>query len=288
MTNLSIVRAGVLAGLAALLAGAAGAETPVERGRYLVETIAGCGNCHTPRGPGGDFVPGKELAGGFVITDGPFRAVTSNITPDRETGIGNWTDAQIVKAIREGIRPDGSVIGPPMPIELYRGLSDTDANAMVAYLRKVKPVANKVEKSTYQIPLPPNYGPPVGVVPDVPRDDKVKYGAYLAGPVGHCIECHTPFGQGGHRDWSRVGQGGQEFKGPWGVSVARNITPHPTDGLGEWTDAEIKRAITTGVSRNNVRLAPPMGYSFYAKMTSEDLDALVAYLRSLKPLPHAK
>ncbi len=108
-----------------------------------------------------------------------------------------------------------------MPIELYRKLSDTDVNAMVAYLRTVTPVANKVEKSVYRIPLPPNYGPPVGTVADLPRTDKVKYGEYLAGPVGHCgIEFHTPLVQG-HHNWSRIGQGGQEFHGPWGVSVRR-------------------------------------------------------------------
>ena len=261
------------------------AETPAERGRYLVETIAGCGNCHTPRGPGG-FVAGKHLAGGFVMDEQPFRAVTSNITPDKDTGIGNWTDAQIARAIREGIRPDGTLIGPPMPFELYRRLSDSDVAAMVAYLRTVPAVSNKVEKSVYRIPLPPNYGPPVGSMPDVPRADKVKYGEYLAGPVGHCVDCHTPLVRG-HRDWSRIGQGGQEFQGPWGVSVARNITPHPTDGLGGYSDDEIKRAITEGVGKGGVKFAPPMGFGFYAKMTGEDLDALVAYLRSLKPLARA-
>jgi len=150
----------------------------------------------------------------------------------------------------------------------------------------VPAVSNKVEKSVYRIPLPPNYGPSVGSVANVPRTDKVKYGEYLAGPVGHCIECHTPLVRG-RRDWSRVGQGGHEFEGPWGVSVARNITPHPDDGLGQWTDAEIKRAITEGISKGGVKLAPPMAFELYAKMTSEDLDALVAYLRALKPLARA-
>jgi hypothetical protein len=270
----------------ALGAASARAEAPVERGRYLVETIAGCGNCHTPRGPGGVFDATKELAGGFVVDEKPFRAVASNITPDKETGIGTWTDAQIAKAIREGIRPDGSLVGPPMPIGLYRKLSDSDLMAMVAYLRTVKPVRNKVEKSTYRIPLPPNYGPPVTSVPDVPRTDKVKYGEYLAGPIGHCVECHTPMVQGKH-DWSRIGQGGMEFNGPWGVSVGRNITPHPEDGLGTWSDGEIKRAITQGISKNGSKLYPPMPYSLYAKVRGEDLDAVVAYLRSLKPLPRA-
>lgn len=269
-------------------AATAAAETPVERGRYLVESIAGCGNCHTPRGPGGVFAAGKELAGGFVVVDiKEFRAIASNITSDKETGIGNWTDAQIAKAIREGIRPDGSLIGPPMPFELYRQISDSDLMAMVAYLRTVKPVSNKVEKSAYRIPLPPAYGPPVTSVPDVPRTDKVKYGAYLAGPVGHCVECHTPMDEKGRRIWSRIGQGGDKFEGPWGVSVSRNITPHPEDGLGKWTDAEIKRAITQGISKDGAKLFPPMAFSLYAKVKDEDLGAIVAYLRSMKPLPRA-
>ncbi len=275
------------AAMLALGAATAAAETPVERGRYLVETIAGCGNCHTPRGPGGVFAADKHMAGGFVVVDEkPFRAVALNITPDKETGIGNWTDAQIAKAIREGIRPDGSLIGPPMPFELYRKLSDTDLAAIVAYLKTLKPISNKVEKSVYRIPLPPAYGPPVASVPDVPRADKVKYGEYLAGPVGHCVECHTPMDKG-HHDWSRIGQGGMKFNGPWGVSVARNITPHPEDGLGKWTDAEIKRAITQGISKEGTRLAPPMAYALYAKVTEADLDAIVTYLRTLKPLPRA-
>lgn len=275
----------MLAGLSAITP--AGAETPVERGRYLVETIAACGNCHTPRGPGGVTQADKALAGGFVFDEPPFTAVSSNITPDRETGIGAWTDAQIAKAIREGIRPDGSLIGPPMPFEVYRHLSDSDVAAIVAYLRTVPAVNNKVAKSVYRIPLPPAYGPPVGSVPDVPRTDKVKYGEYLAGPVGHCMECHTPLVQGGRRDWARIGQGGQEFKGPWGVSVARNLTPHRADGLGDWTDAEIKTAIRTGVAKGGTRLAPPMGFEYYAKITDSDLDAIVAYLRQLKPLVRA-
>jgi mono/diheme cytochrome c family protein len=150
----------------------------------------------------------------------------------------------------------------------------------------VKPVSNKVEKSVYRIPLPPNYGPPVASVPDVPRTDKVKYGEYLAGPVGHCVECHTPQDKG-HHDWSRIGQGGMEFNGPWGTSVARNITPHAEDGLGKWSDAEIKRAITQGIAKDGRKLNPPMAYSLYAKVKDEDLDAIVAYLRTLKPLPRA-
>ncbi len=250
----------------------------LERGRYLVEVTAACGNCHTPKGPTGN-IPGRELAGGFAIDAPPFRAVASNITPDPETGIGRWTDAQIARAIREGIRPDGSLIGPPMPFAFYRGLSDGDLAAMVAYLRTVPPIRNQVEKSTYRIPLPPNYGPPVTSVA-APADNPVARGEYLAGPVAHCMECHTPLLPNGHNDMTRLGAGGQQFPGPGGVAISRNITPA---GLGQWSDAEIARAIRTGVSRDGSRMAPPMAFYAYANMSERDMSDLIAYLRSLPP-----
>jgi mono/diheme cytochrome c family protein len=256
------------------------AETAVERGRYLVETIAGCGNCHTPKGPNGPL-PGKALAGGFVVEAPPFTAVTSNITPDRETGIGRWTDKQLVVAIREGRRPDGSLIGPPMPFEFYRRLADADVKAIVAYLRTVPPVRNAVAKSQYRIPLPAAYGPPIGAVSPPSASDKVAYGGYLAGPVGHCLECHTPMGADGRRDMTRAGAGGEPFDGPWGVSVAANITPA---ALGNWTDAEIERAIRKGISRDGHKLFPPMGYAYYDGISASDMTALIAFLRSLPPV----
>jgi mono/diheme cytochrome c family protein len=274
----------MLAAFALLIAPPAEAQPDlVARGRYLVEGIAGCGNCHTPKGPQGD-VPGMDLAGGTVFDEPPFRAVASNITPDPETGIGRWTDAEVARAIREGIRPDGRVIGPPMPIELYRGISDADLAAMVAYLRTVPAVRNAVARSVYRMPLPPAYGPPVANVVG-PADDPVARGAYLAGPLGHCVECHTPMREGGQRDWSRLGAGGQHFPGPWGVSVARNITPHREAGIGGWTDAQILRAVTEGVAADGRRMFPPMGYGYYARMTPRDLADLLAWLRSIPALP---
>jgi mono/diheme cytochrome c family protein len=254
----------------------------LERGRYLVEVTAACGNCHTPMGPQGP-VPGRHLAGGMVFDEQPFRAVAPNITPDAETGIGRWTDEQLARAIREGKRPDGSTIGPPMPFAFYRGLSDRDLSAMIAYLRTVPPVRNAVEKSVYRIPLPPEYGPPVTSVPP-PADNAIARGAYLAGPVAHCLECHTPMLPNGHSDMTRLGAGGMEFRGPWGVSVARNITPH-ANGIGGWTDDEIIRAVTTGVSNDGRQLFPPMAFWAYRSMSQQDLSDLVAYLRSLPPQP---
>jgi len=113
----------------------ANADALLDRGRYLMEGIVACGNCHTPKGPDGAPLHDKELSGGFAIDAPIFHAVASNITPDKATGIGNWTDAEIIDAIRNGKRPDGSIIGPPMPIAFYRGMSDSDVKAIVAYLQ---------------------------------------------------------------------------------------------------------------------------------------------------------
>ena len=260
---------------------AAAAETLLERGAYLMNSIVACGNCHTHKfGP----MQGVELAGGFPFNEEPFDAYASNITPDRETGIGRWTDAQIIRAIREGKRPDGTTIGPPMPIVLYGGLSDRDAKAIVAYLRQVEPVKHRVTKSVYRIPLPPAYGPSVSNVPDVSRSNKAAYGKYLAGPAGHCIECHTPFVKG-HPDFrNQTGAGGVPFRGPWGVVVSSNLTPDRKSGLGNWSDAQIKAAITRGVRPDGAKLKGPMAFPFYRNIGEADLDAIVAYLRSLKPV----
>lgn len=258
----------------------AAAETLLERGTYLVTSVVACGNCHTPKGPDGEL-PGMELAGWAPFFEVPeFTANSANLTPDPETGLGNWTDEEIVTAIREGRRPDGTLIGPPMPIELYRGLSDRDVDAIVAYLRQLPPVKHEIPPSDYRIPLPPDYGPPVGEVADVSRDDPVAYGAYLVGPAGHCIECHTPMGPHGADFEHSLGAGGVEFPGPWGVSVSANLTP---TGLAGRTDDEIKRMIREGVRPDGSAMMPPMPFPYYARISDEDLDAIVAYLRTLPP-----
>ncbi len=258
-------------------------ETLLERGRYLTQTIAACGNCHTPQTPEGPR-QGLQFAGKLVVEMDGIRAYAPNITPDPETGIGKWSDEDLIRAIREGKRPDGSTIGPPMPIEQYRHISDRDVKAIVAYLRTVPPIRQESQQSTYAFPLPESYGPPVETVADVPREDKVAYGAYLAGPVGHCIECHTPM-VNGERDYEHnLGAGGFAIPGPWGVSVAANITPHE-EGIGGYTDDDIKNAITRGLRPDGSRLAPPMAYAYYRQIKDEDLDALVAYLRTLPPRP---
>ena len=129
-------------GLLVFLAQGAAAQDArlIERGAYLTNGIVACGNCHAQRDDKGRGLADKGLSGGFVFDEEPFKAVAPNITPDPETVIGKWTEAQLVRAIREGIRPDGSLIGPPMPIEFYHRMADDDVKAIVAYLKSLKPL----------------------------------------------------------------------------------------------------------------------------------------------------
>lgn len=263
------------------------ADDLLARGTYLMESIVACGNCHTPKTNGGVAIADMRLAGGFVVETPGFKAYAPNITQDVETGIGGWSDREIGRVIRDGLRPDGSIIGPPMPANLYRDISDRDLSAIIAYLRTVPAVKNVVPKSVYNIPLPPSWGPPVESVAEVSRDDAVAYGEYLAGPLGHCVECHTPIGPTGP-DFTRIGVGGNEYNEVFGVgrvAISPNITPHPEDGLGAWSDDDIKTVIATGIRPDGAQLGPPMGFAYYKNIENRDLDAIVAYLRSLKPLP---
>lgn len=267
------------------IAGVALAEASIERGEYLVQGPMGCGNCHTPIGPQG-FVMDQDLTGRVVEDSPAFRAVAPNITPAGR--IAGWSDAELVKAIREGLRPDGSLIGPPMPMGQYRGLSDDDVASVVMYLRSIPatPTVGDLPASEYRIPLPPAYGPPVESVSAPPRGATAEYGAYLAGPVAHCVECHSPMGPQGI-DVSRLGAGGFEFHGPWGTSVAANITPSE-DGIAGYSDDELAAMITMGKRPDGTPMMPPMPYPYLAKMTPEDLQAVILYLRSLPPQPDPK
>jgi mono/diheme cytochrome c family protein len=273
-------------GLAALLVtNAAGlAQTPVQRGDYLVNSILTCGNCHTPKGPGGAPVTDKLHSGGVQERDEPtYKVKGANITPHKETGIGGWSDADIKRAMTEGVRPNGVPLAPIMPFAYYKIFTPGDLSAVVAYLKSVPPIHAEVQPPVYKAAMhfevPPGAEKPMA---DSDLRDPVKRGFYLV-TIGHCMECHTPAPNGRH-DFKALGKGGQEFRGPWGVSISRNITSHPQKGIGAWSDDEIKRAITGGVSRDGSPLKPPMGYPWYARMTGDDLDAVVAYLRTVPPL----
>ncbi|UPY36778.1 c-type cytochrome [Sediminicoccus sp. KRV36] len=280
------MRLPVLWGLMALLCVPAWAQGPnaqLERGRYLVEVVGHCGNCHASRAPDGQPIAGRGLAGGWVMQEGPMRAVVPNITPDRETGIGNWTQAQIIAAIREGRRPDGTPIGWPMPIDFYAGISDADVAAMAAYLRSVPPVRNAVAgRSSYPFPVPAH--PAVASVPP-PADNPVARGAYLAGPIAHCLDCHSGRGPDMRIIPGREGAQGLSFTGPWGTVVARNLTPSTSTGIGNWSLAQFTRALREEIGGDGRPLMPPMGRGrVWAAMTDRDIADLFAYFRSLPPL----
>ena len=272
----------VAIGLLVLAASPALAQTPAERGGYIVNTVMTCNNCHTPMGPQGpDF--SKALSGGLTFDEPPFKVTASNIAPDPETGVGKWTDAQIKTLLRKGTRPDGVSVAPIMPTGFYEILTEKDLDAIVAYLRTVTPVKNAtpapVYKMAFQRSIPPGAEKPMA---EADMANPVKRGFYLA-TAAHCMECHTPMEKGAH-DFKRIGAGGMEFPGPWGKSVARNITSHKEKGLGAWSDAEIKAAITQGIHRDGSKLKPPMGYPFYARMTPQDIDAIIAWLRTVPPV----
>jgi mono/diheme cytochrome c family protein len=259
------------------------AQSAVERGGYLVNTIMTCANCHSPKGPP-PAVAGKDLSGGLRFDEPPFDVTAPNITPDKDTGIGNWTDGQIKTLLLTGKSPHGIQVAEVMPTAFYPILTPGDLDGIVAYLRSLTPVKNKVADPVYKIALP-HHVYPGAEKPYAQADlnDKLKRGFYLA-TIGHCMECHTPFAPPGGPDFANsLGKGGREFPGPWGVSKSRNITPHKTAGIGDWTDAEIKTAITQGKRKDGTPLKGPMGYQYYAKMTDADLDAVIAYLRTLPP-----
>jgi mono/diheme cytochrome c family protein len=272
----------VLLGLSAATPPAV-AGTSLERGAYLVEGIANCGNCHSPQEPSG-AVPLTPLSGGPAIRTPVFMAYPPNITPDPKSGIGTWTEDQLVNALREGRTPDGRVLRPPMPIPFYRSMSDEDAHAIAAYVLSRLAVAGKTSPSQYKIPALANYGPPLGQVMAPPTVEKIAYGAYL-GSMGHCMLCHTPVGTNGQRDYAhQLGAGGLVMEGAFNRVVTANITPDKETGIGGWTDAEITRALTTGERPDGRRLAPPMPVAYLARLDPDDVVALIAWLRSLQPI----
>jgi mono/diheme cytochrome c family protein len=254
----------------------------VERGSYLVNSLLTCGNCHSPKGPP-QAIAGKDFSGGLSWDEPPFKVTAPNITQDKDTGIGNYTDAQIKTVLRKGVKPNGVPVAMVMPSGFYEIMTERDLNAVVAYLRTIKPVSNKVPDPVYKMPqghpIPPGGDKPYT---EAMLTDKVKKGFYLA-TISHCMECHTPFGARGRDFANRLGAGGAEFPGPWGVVHSRNITSSKTKGLGDWTDAEIKRAITQGIRKDGTKLTGPMGFDLYARMTETDLDAVVAWLRTVPP-----
>jgi mono/diheme cytochrome c family protein len=280
-----------------LLAASRGAtaESPAERGGYLVNTIMACGNCHTPRDADGKPVAEKAFSGGLTFTTPAFIATASNVTSDAESGIGSWSDTEIKRALVEGTRPDhGRLAGVPlaaiMPANFYKAVLPEDLDAIVAYLRTIRPIRRDVPDPVYKVPVRRNSYPDADAGFDKAAwADPVRRGAYLV-TIGHCMECHSAWSRGVSDFKTGLGRGGRAFPAREGSaegspdSIAPNITSDPAAGIGAWTDQEIGRAITLGIARDGRMLKPPMAYGYYAGLTEADLADIIAYLRNVPPL----
>jgi mono/diheme cytochrome c family protein len=273
--------------LLCLLAGSALAQGDAKRGEYLAKA-AGCVGCHTEDKEGAvPFAGGRALKTPFGTFFGP------NITPDKSAGLGNWTEVDFLRALRLGERPDGSNFFPAFPYPSFTKITDSDARDLWAYLRTLPPSAKpskehdlwfffgwrwlvSIWKWLYFTP---------GAFTDIPgAPAAVNRGAYLVQALGHCGECHTPRNFLGGPKSGRYLAGG---KGPDGKNVP-NLTPTE---LKKQSDKELKDVLTTGLTPDGDVLAESMGEvvkNTISQLTPADLDALIAYLRTLSPLPSEK
>jgi len=277
-----------LAGASAAAASAAELSTAVERGRYLAQA-GGCISCHTADRP--DATP---LAGGRAIRTAFGTFYTPNLTPDPETGLGGWTDADFERALRGGVRPDNSYYYPAFPYPSYTGLTDSDVADIAAYLRSLAPVRQATPKHELPWYLSQrlvmyvwnllNFTPG-RFTPDPARDAAWNRGAYLVRHVGHCGECHTPRNALGGLDHARELAGNPA--GPEGKSVP-DITQNPEAGIGRWSAEDIVFMLETGLLPDGDFAGSTMSdviKDSTGKLTVADRQAIAAYLKSLKPAP---
>jgi mono/diheme cytochrome c family protein len=272
--------------LATALGGAAAqsAAGDAKRGEYLVHA-GGCIGCHTAQGKDAlPFAGGRELKTPFGTFYGP------NITPHTQAGIGRWTEADFIRALREGVRRDGAHYFPAFPYPSYTKITDADLRDLWAYLRTLPPNARANQPHDLQFPFGLRflvagwkwlYFTPGAFAPDPKTSPAVNRGAYLVQALGHCGECHTPRNSLGGPRKERVLAGG---KGPEGKGVP-NLTP---TRLKKLSDAEVRDFLLTGMTPDGDVTGDTMGEvvtNTTSKLTPEDLAALIAYLRTLPPVP---
>ncbi|CAL8477152.1 cytochrome c [Caballeronia sp. S22] len=267
----------------ACLHGIARAQTKAAQGEYLVRA-GGCMSCHTAD-------PARPFAGGRPIAT-PFGNVFApNITSDRETGIGAWTDAQFVRAMREGIGRNGERLYPAFPYTAYTLLSDADLLAMRAWLATVPPVRAATPRNTLAFPFDQRWlmtlwnlfnFSPGRFVPDPSKSAEWNRGAYLVEGLGHCGECHTP------RNWlgglNRSERLGGATVAGW---QAGNLTPDRVAGIGAWRDDELLRFLSTGAAPGRAYAIGPMAEVVSTStqfLTTADLRAMIAYMRAVPPV----
>lgn len=273
----------------AQVAGDVNTDQMVQRGQYLA-TAADCIACHTaPKG-------GQAFAGGYGI-DSPLGTIYStNITPSKVAGIGNYSEADFAKAVREGVTPDGTHLYPAMPYASYANMTDADVADLYAYfMHAVKPVDEKPKETA--LPFPFNIRASMAVWnmmfagkhPVVLSDDaneELKRGEYLVNTLEHCAECHTPRNVAMGIDWSKNLSGGEV--GSW---YAPNITSDKASGIGNWTQEQLVQYLRTGSVPGLAQAAGPMAEAVsnsLQHLSDKDLNSIAAYLKSTKPIASAE
>ena len=259
----------------------------IARGRYIFGATGGCG-CHTAKG--------QPVNAGGRRYDGPFGTVySSNITPDRETGIGGWTDEQIITATRLGRRPNGERLLPVHPYPVFNGMAADDLKALVSFLRTVTPVKRANQPKRITVPLFESVFLPAWLAAFAPRETPpaaaptagAPRGEYLVRAVAHCGECHTPRTMTMATDNSRFLAGNP--KGPEDQAMP-NITPDPDTGIGKWTVEQIADYLGTGNKPDGDVAGGLMGevidgtLAGYKDLTKEDRVAIAQYLKTLPPI----
>jgi mono/diheme cytochrome c family protein len=275
----------------------------IARGKYLFEVVADCGGCHSehdlsriafPIAPSG---VGRGIEMSAVFAGLPGTVVAPNLTPDRETGLGAWSDGEKIRAIREGIDRNGRALFPMMPYESFRHMSDEDAESLVAYMNTLPPVRNPLPatKLSFPISLMINGAPkPAGSVPPPDRSDRLKYGEYLVTLAG-CAHCHTQTERGQPVSGKEFA-GGEKFEAPAiGTVYSANITPDMETGIGKWSEDFFVKKIhdyRDYVEKGSPRMTgreqfTVMPWLAFCRMSNEELGAIYTYLRTLKPVRNA-
>jgi hypothetical protein len=258
------------------------------RGQYLVNGVAACFDCHSDAPA--QWRPGEAPAftalgsGRVVINEAGFVLAAPNITSDVETGAGSWTNDQLARAIREGIAHDGGTLFPMMPYQNYKYLSDEDLASIVVYIRSLSPIHNELPKGHIPFPLSRliNTAPePIIHKSPVDASNPVARGRYLT-KIGYCEYCHTPSDKM-HRPLRRMAFAGGKYIDKFPTPSA-NITPDPS-GISYYDEEMFVRALRTG--RVGARLLnPPMPWWVFRNMSDDDLKAIFAYLRTVRPVRH--
>lgn len=265
-------------------------EEMVERGKYLANTTFGCIDCHSMRDPekmNMPLVPGTEGMGGMDIGEGAGFIPAKNITPDIETGVGGWTDGELFRAITTGISKDGSHLAPNMPYMMFGKADSTDIIAIIAYLRTLQPIHNKIPERSVDFPLSLIFRvlPEDANMKPLDKNDPMAVGQYMSQA---CFACHTPR-DGAEFNIEEMMAGGSEFPMPFGTVRSSNITPDNEMGIGLWTkEMFIKRFKDAADPKNHTPVKPgefnsPMPWTFFGNLTEEDLGAIYDYLRSVPP-----